>query len=63
MQLRQTGESIAAPVAAPTGQPLAADDYCCHSSLELRRVILAWPQLSGQARRMILAAIDAADMK
>ena len=59
--LRQAAQSIAAPIAAPNGHNLAANDNTRHLTGDLGRVVEAWQKLSAEARLMIMALMSAAE--
>ena len=59
--LRQSNQSVAAPIAAPNGHNLAANDNTCHLTGDLGRVVEAWQKLSAEARLMIMALVSAAE--
>ena len=59
--LRQNEKSVAAPIAAPNGHNQATNDNACHLNGDLGRVVETWPELSSEARLMIMALVSAAE--
>ena len=59
--LRESDQSIAAPIAAPNGHSLAVNNNTCHLTGDLGRVVQAWQKLSAEARLMIMALVSAAE--